>query len=435
MKFMKTQPTTIAPSAHWLSISLRCLPLALLGLFCWQGAVHGSGGSSGSSGNSGSGNSGGGNFNEGELIVALKPGVDVNAFNARHATTVKESLEGVNQYLLSLPGGVKVQDKLREIMGDSETAFALPNAKFQPAEVRQRSQAFLDQRSQAFLDGASPLDFYGQPSMARLHLVEAQQWSRGGGVRVAVIDTGLDFEHPLFAGRIAYPNFDFVDNDNAPDEVMGGTGSGHGTFVAGLISLTAPGATIMPLRAFGPDGAGTSFNIAKAIRYAADNGAQIINMSFGLLERDKLIDDALGYASGKVYMISAAGNDDQNFLHFPAQIKDKTLAVTSTDDGDHKAVWANFNRDVQVAAPGVELYSAYPGNRWATWSGTSFSTALVTGEAALALALNPGLNQSAMTDVLTHSGTNLDALNPNYARMLGSVRIDFQAAVQLAFPH
>ena len=60
--------------------------------------------------------------------------------------------------------------------------------------------------------------------------------SRGGGVCVAVIDTGLDFEHPLFAGRIAYPNFDFVDNDGSPEDVIGGTSSGHGTFVAGLIS-------------------------------------------------------------------------------------------------------------------------------------------------------------------------------------------------------
>ena len=424
MKFNKTRQSNLTFIARALRIALPCLSLALFALLCLQGAASGSGGSGSN-----------GSFNEGEIIIALKPGVDLNAFNARHGTTVKEVQHGTHQYLVSLPHGVKVQDKLNEITGDGEAAFALPNARFQSAEVRQVSQPYLDQVSQPYLDSALPFNFYGQPSVSRLHLAEAQQLSRGNGVRVAVIDTGLDFNHPLFAGRIAYPYLDFVDNDGSPDDVLGGVGSGHGTFVAGLISLTAPGATIMPLRAFGPDGSGTSFNIAKAIRFAADNGAQIINMSFGMLERDKLIDDALNYASGKVYMIAAAGNDGQNFLHYPAESNGKTLAVTSTDGSDLKAVWANYHREVEVAAPGVDLYSAYPGGRWATWSGTSFSTALVTGEAALVLAVNPGLNRSALTQVLTHSGTNLDALNPNYAHLLGDVRIDFRAAVQLAFSH
>jgi subtilisin family serine protease len=246
------------------------------------------------------------------------------------------------------------------------------------------------------------------------------------------LDLGVEqiaFNHPAFAGRILYPNFDFVDNDGNPQEVMGGTGSGHGTFVSGLVALTAPGSLIMPLRAFGPDGSGTSFNLAKAIRFAADNGAQVINMSFGLLDRDKLIEDALEYAYQRVYMVAAAGNDNLNSLHFPAERKSKTLAVTSTDVRDLKAAFSNFNRDVQVSAPGVDLYSAYPGNRWAIWSGTSFSTALVTGEAALVLQLNPNLNRTAMNALMTNSGVNIDALNPAYAEMLGQVRIDFLDAV------
>ena len=256
-------------------------------------------------------------FRDGEIVVGLVPGADINAFNARYGTAIKEQLAGANQYLLTLAPGVRVEDKLAEITGDLTVAFSGPNFKFQHAEIRQRSQAYIDQRSQAYIDGQSPPDFFGQPSLPRLHLAEAQRVSRGWGVRVAVIDTGIDFNHPAFAGRILYPNFDFVDNDGNPQEVMGGTGSGHGTFVSGLVALTAPGSLIMPLRAFGPDGSGTSFNLAKAIRFAADNGAQVINMSFGLLDRDKLIEDALEYAYQRVYMVAAAGNDNLNSLHFP----------------------------------------------------------------------------------------------------------------------
>ncbi|HMV47747.1 MAG TPA: S8 family serine peptidase, partial [Blastocatellia bacterium] len=252
----------------------------------------------------------GDSFRDGEIIVGLAAGVNISAFNARHNLIFKEQIAGTNQYLLGLPFGATVEDKHAEVAGDTSVVFSGPNFNFKHAEVRQRSQAYVDQRSQAYVDGQSPVNFFGQPSVSRLHVAEAQQITRGWGVRVAVIDTGIDPTHPLLAGRIAYPNFDFVDNDSDPREVAGGLGYGHGTFVSGLISLAAPGAVIMPLRAFGPDGAGSSFNIAKAIRFAADNGAQIINMSFGLLDRDPLIDDAMQYAYQRAYMVAAAGNDN-----------------------------------------------------------------------------------------------------------------------------
>jgi subtilisin family serine protease len=128
-------------------------------------------------------------------------------------------------------------------------------------------------------------------------------------------------------------------------------------------------------------------------------------------------------------MVAAAGNDNLDILHFPSERESKTLAVVSTDAADIKAPFSNFNRDAQVAAPGVDIYSAYPENRWALWSGTSFSTALVTGEAALLLQLNPKLNRTAMNTVITNSGVSIDSLNPAYARKLGRVRIDYLYAV------
>jgi subtilisin family serine protease len=158
-------------------------------------------------------------------------------------------------------------------------------------------------------------------------------------------------------------------------------------------------------------------------------------MSFGLLEQDSLLSAALGNVSSKAFMVAAAGNDDINGLHFPAQRKSLTFAVTSTDAHDRKAQFANYNRDARVSAPGVGLFSAYPGGRWATWSGTSFSTALVTGEAALLYYLHPNLDRVTMNYILMYSGVNVDALNPGYAGLLGRVRIDFLEMVNrsLAF--
>lgn len=369
-------------------------------------------------------------FQSNEIIVSLVPGSDINEFNAQFGTSFKDQIPGSNQYLLSLPAGISVADKLEEVAKSLDLEFSGPNFNFQSAEIRQRSQAFIDQRSQAFIDGQSPVNFYGQAPLRNLHLPEAQQISRGYGVKVAVIDTGIDFAHPLFAGRIAHPVYDFVDNDFNPTDEPGGAGYGHGTFVSGLIALTATGAQIMPIRAFDQNGFGTTFNVAKAIRFAADNGAQITNMSFGLLEKDKLIDEAITYAHNKTFQVAAVGNDNVASLHFPSLRKAKAFGVASTNDNDTKAAFSNFGREVQVAAPGVNLYSAYPGNRWAYWSGTSFSTALVSGEAALLLQLNPKLNRSAMNTILTNSGVAINALNPTYAGKLGSVRIDFLSAVK-----
>lgn len=367
-------------------------------------------------------------FQAGQIVVGLLPGQDINAFNARHNTQIIERIAGTDHYLLAIPPGTAVEDILAEVALDLAVEFASKNFNFLSPEVRQVSHAFVDQVSHAFVDGQSPGNYFTQPSLGRLRLYQAHQITRGLGVTVAVIDTGLDFNHPLFAGRIAWPNYDFVDNDGMPHEVSGGAGYGHGTFVAGLIALTAPEARIMPIRAFDRDGRGTSFNVAKAIRFARDNGANVINLSFGLLEKDPLIQNAVTYAHERTFQVASAGNDNENFLHFPAERTSKTFAVTSTDANDIRAPFANFDRDVMGSAPGVSLYSAYPGNKWAYWSGTSFSTALVSGQAALLLSIDPGLGRSRTSFIITSSGVNIDGLNPGYNRMLGR-RIDFLGAI------
>jgi thermitase len=369
-------------------------------------------------------------YRSGEICTRLRFGVDIDKINARYGTYTKERIPGTNIYLLGLRPGSELEKVVEQMQADLNLLFAEVNHTFQLPEVRQTSHAFIDQVSHAFIDGQSPVNFYGQQSVANLQLDEAHKISRGFGVRVAVIDTGLDFNHSLFKGRIAWPVYDFVDDDIHPSDEPYGAGSGHGTFVAGLIALTAPDAKIMPLRAFGSDGRGTSFDVAKAIRFATNYGADVINMSFGLLEEDKIIKDALENAYRRVYMVASAGNDNLNTIQFPADTVSFILSVTSTTTNDIKAPFANYNSKMNAAAPGVSLYSAYPGKRWAWWSGTSFSTALVTGQAALLLSLNPELKTQKLNRAIISSGIDIDHLNPQYKHKLGR-RIDYLAAIEM----
>lgn len=371
-------------------------------------------------------------YRQGELIVRLRAGENVDKYNSRYGTyTLKRLRHDDDFYLIGLQAGADVDRTLKEMAKDRTLHYAVPNYNYQSPEVRQTSQAFIDQTSQAFIDGSSPVNFYGQSSVVNLRIPGAHVYGEGAGIKVAVIDTGIDQTHPLFAGRIGGPVYDFVNEDVDPNDEPGGDGYGHGTFVAGLIALSAPQAQIMPLRAFDSNGVGTSYNIARAIRFAVDNGAKVINMSFGMLEPDPFIRDAIEYAYGRAFMVAAAGNDNQQALHFPASIgMGRTLAVTSLNSSEVKTAFANFHTGVSVSAPGENVYSAYPGNRWAYWSGTSFSTALVSGEAAILLGINPYVDRGNLALVISTSGLSPNPFNPSYQYKLGPARVDFQTAAE-----
>lgn len=373
-----------------------------------------------------------------EIIVRFKRDRQLDRFNAKYGTYTLKQMPNSDYYLLGIPAGAEVSRKLAEMLDDDDKFEASYNYNYDMPEVLQTSQAFIDQTSQAFIDQTSQAfidqsalaKFKGQPAAINLRLSEAHESSNGSGVKVAIIDTGIDASHPLFAGRIVGPVYDFVGEDVNPNDEAGGAGYGHGTFVAGLVALTAPDAMIMPLRAFDANGQGTAWNIARAIRYAVDNGAKVINMSFGMYATDPTVLDAVNYAYGRAYMVAAAGNDNQELIHFPASVPNKTLAVTSTNDNDVRSSFANFHSGVNVTAPGHSVYSAYPGNRWAYWSGTSFSTAMVTGEAALLFSIRPYSDHGTMSMVISTSGPSPNPPNPGYANKLGQARIDFQTAIE-----
>lgn len=194
---------------------------------------------------------------------------------------------------------------------------------------------------------------------------------KGSGV-VAVVDTGVDGTHPFLKGRTT-AGWDYVDGDSDPkDEHY------HGTHVAGTI-LDCVGSTnvkIMPVRVLGATGSGSNSTVVAGIKYAADHGADVINLSLGG-GHSSTQDAAISYAIGKGAMVAiAAGNKNTNTIsHCPAHITTPGAVVVSAGDSKHqKANFSNYGSSVDLMAPGVSIRAAVPGGGYRNLNGTSMAT-------------------------------------------------------------
>ena len=161
------------------------------------------------------------------------------------------------------------------------------------------------------------------PLWEQIRLFQAQTlaYNGGRGVKVAVIDTGLELTHPAFVGRLAPANEwkDFVDGDAVPAEVAGGPAYGHGTGVAGVTVQVAPNVMLLPLRVLGPDGSGDVDDVVMAVDWAVQQGADIINLSLGAAASVDVLNAVAAYAAEQgIYLVSSAGNTGDQRVTYPA---------------------------------------------------------------------------------------------------------------------
>lgn len=199
----------------------------------------------------------------------------------------------------------------------------------------------------------------------QIHLEDAWTQADGSGVVVAVIDTGVAFADSStglrqvrdLSGTAFVPGYDFVSDDDQPHDEHG-----HGTHVAGTIAQTtnngygvagiAPNAAIMPIRVLDASGRGSTADIAESIRWAADNGADVINMSLGGPLPSRIMQDAVAYAHRKgVTVIAAAGNSGWSMPSFPAAYPN-VVAVAATQFDRDTTFYSNYGRYIDIAAPG-----------------------------------------------------------------------------------
>ncbi|WP_284139354.1 S8 family peptidase [Virgibacillus sp. LDC-1] len=265
-----------------------------------------------------------------------------------------------------------VEAVVKALNNNPNVAYAEPNFKFNVAW--------------------SPNDTYFSPNYqyGLFHTYANTAWdvAKGStGQEIAVLDTGVDYNHADLDGKTIL-GYDFVDQDYTPNDL-----NGHGTHVAGIaaaetnngvgIAGMAPNTRILAVRVLDARGSGSLANVADGIRFAADNGAEVINLSLGCDCNTTTLENAVNYAWNKgAVIIAAAGNDGVSTTFEPASYAN-VIAVGATDRNDRKASFSNYGTWVDVMAPGVDIASTYPNNRYVYLSGTSMASPYVAGLAGL----------------------------------------------------
>jgi len=339
----------------------------------------------------------------GQAIIHLGPMDDVEAFNIDWGTTTIRRIEGTTATLVATPQGVSVTDLATEMITYGDCLWAEPNYLSETPEGAQGTIPFYE-GDHVFGDVAD------QGALARIGAPLAHLTSTGNGVVVAIVDTGIDSTHPDLAASVSPIGWDFVDGDavalderNGLDDDGDGDvdeGAGHGTHVAGLVLAAAPDATLMPVRVLDSEGVGTSVGVARGIRWAADNGADVINLSLGMYVDARVIRDAIedAVAHGVIVVNSTGNRGVQAQEHFPARLS-RVLSVAATDSVDARAPFSNYASHVDVSAPGVALLSTYLDHGYAIWSGTSMAAPLVSGSIALRLQTHPATTQDEVENI------------------------------------
>jgi subtilase family protein len=269
-----------------------------------------------------------------------------------------------------------------------------------------------------------------QYANVKLRLPQAHTLVHGANVTIAVIDSGIDVKHPELVNSIA-DTFDALGNKEGPHL--------HGTGVAGAIVAHArlmggaPEARILAIRAFGmaPSGAeSTSYIILKALDYAAEHGAQIVNMSFAG-PRDAVIARAIAAAAAKgIVLVAAAGNAGPKSPPLYPAANPNVIAVSATDAQDRLFAASNRGSHIAISAPGVDIFLPAPDEKYQMTSGTSFSSAYISSLAALVLERNPALKPEEVRTILTKTARDLGP--PGRDDSFGSGEADAYAAVTAA---
>lgn len=366
----------------------------------------------------------------GQVIVQLNPGFDIDTVapmfgldpNPIASLDLPDDEAGtVTSYLLRILDSSTVEDKVAQLSADTlRVLFAEPHYIHEAPEASRPTWSVGDSYG---VVAAGRKTYNGQWARRNVRLDEAHQVTRGMStgpnptpVVVAVLDTGIDMNHPLFAGRLV-PGHDFVDGDDDPSEEGNPQAGpfGHGTHVAGVIAMVAPDAKIMPLRVLGVDGRGTAFTLAAAVKYAVDNGADVVNMSISTPKEMKVVGDTFyhvlegpevapaGSMPGAVAVV-AAGNSGTTAKQYPAGVADtgrpgrEVLAVAAGDSTNLLTIFSTRGSWVSVMAPGFRITSTVPYNRYANWSGTSMAAPLVAGEVALLRAINSSAEPDDVVD-------------------------------------
>jgi subtilisin family serine protease len=388
------------------------------------------------------------------LVIQISPLANITNILAALGGTVVDTIPGTGLFLLNVP------------LVPSNTLASLLGIQWMEVNQGVTLPGFLPFGTVS-IPASLGADWYQhQPAMLVIRSRNAQDYSKGRGVVIADLNSRVDVGHPALIGHLT-TGYDFVaakpsgatalnqSSASFMDESSGGflhqssasfmdqfsatllnqssssfmdgtnPAYSHGTLCAGVIAVVAPESMIMPLRVFDDQGSADLFTISKAIRYAVQQGAQVINMSFGTLQNSKAIKNSINFAlSNNVVLVASAGNNNTSTPQYPAAYPG-VITASATDLFDKKASFSNYGSHVYVSAPGVNIFSSYPGNYYSVVDGTSFSAPIIAGTAALIRSLQT----TGVAQDIAAGSQSIDADNPAYAGQLGHGRIDVLEAV------
>jgi thermitase len=324
---------------------------------------------------------------EDQLIVAVQPGMRVT-LAATDPQPIKQFDMGYHFQVVKIPAGMSRDEAIKRLQARPGVKAVAPN--------------------RAYAVSMTPNDpmFSQEWGMQANRINAGAAWDKqldASKVTVAILDTGVDYNHPELAGRVILGP-DVADKDTDPMDVHG-----HGTHVAGIIGAAgnngqgiagvAWNCKIMAIKVLGNKGAGTTDNVLEGIKYAADHGARVINMSLGTSDPsiDPVLHMGLEYAYKKGCVIVAAAGNEHGQVGSPAN-DPHAIAVSSTSSlwmFEWLSTFSNHGEKVEVAAPGGGIWSLFPskngklGTMYGKLSGTSMACPYVAGEAALILSQHP----------------------------------------------
>lgn len=410
----------------------------------------------------------GADYVEGRLLVKMKGQASFHAMNqVRHQKTgdalhLTRSWQSLNMHAVSLKAGQNLQALRADLEADPDVEFVEPDYY-----LYQQSFGVEPESEISSFQLKSGLGFGGPgyiQSSASIQVDEAWGYlsNYNDHVVVAVIDSGVDYNHPIFKETEAiWHNPMEVENSNYDHDGNGYPGdfrgwnfvsgnsnpmddTDHGTHVAGIIlgaeqnifgdSLERSRIKIMPLKFLSAAGKGSTSDAIQAIFYAVNNGAHVINASWGGGGYSQALQDAILYAyNNDVFFVAAAGNSAHNNDTqgiYPASYKmPNLLSVAATNDFDYLASFSNYGKEsVSLASPGQSILSTLPGGTLGRMSGTSMSAPLAAGIAALMIYENPDITPHQILQVLRETSDRIHQLVPYVA----SGRVNALSGIQYA---
>ena len=391
-----------------------------------------------------------------EVLVKFKPSLSENEVASLIKIYESQEIKKIpklNVYQIQIPEQYSVEEMVYAFDRNPDVEYAEPNYI---AYITATPNDLLFPEQYALHNTGQDIGAPGSPSgTSRADIKAPEGWEETKGTDstvIAIVDTGIDLLHPDLRNKVISAGRDFVNDDfDATDD------NWHGTHVAGIaaaetnnnegIAGVAWNCKLLPVKVLKQAEIPWGYHswIADGIRWAADNGADVINMSLGGPSGSEILREALHYAkSAGVVLVAAAGNED-DFVYYPAAYDEYCIVVAATDYNDERPWFSNPGPEVDVAAPGDEIISCAPTWYWGPGSfpygyadGTSAAAPHVAGLAALIKDLKPWLRVDEIMDIIRYTAEDVNSgTSPGFDEFIGYGRINMDRAlvpIKLATP-